>query len=37
LTWNGRDEHGMSAGSGVYLYRLEAGNFVVTKKMILVK
>ena len=32
VTWDGRD-----AASGVYLYRLEAGEFVATKKMVLLK
>lgn len=35
--WSGRDKNGVSAASGVYLYRLTAGPHVVTKKMTFVK
>ena len=37
LEWGGKDAHGSQVASGVYLYRLEAGNFNDTKKMILIK
>ncbi len=35
--WNGRDGRGQSVASGVYLYRIDAGDFSSTKKMVLVR
>jgi hypothetical protein len=35
--WDGRDQAGKSAANGVYLYRLEAGEFGQTRKMTLVR
>jgi hypothetical protein len=35
--WDGVNEHGVSVGSGVYVYRLEAGTFVQNRKMMLLK
>ena len=37
ITWDGRDETGHLVGSGVYLYRLEAGSYVKTLRLVLVK
>jgi flagellar hook assembly protein FlgD len=37
VQWDGRDNSGKPAGSGVYIYQVEAGNFVQSKKMVLLK
>lgn len=35
--WNGLNDNGMRVSSGVYFYRVIAGSFIDTKKMVLVK
>ena len=37
ITWNGRNELGRDVSTGVYLYRIDAGDFSATKKMVLLK
>jgi len=37
VVWNGLDQDNQPVASGVYLYKLQAGDFVQTRRMILVK
>jgi len=37
MRWDGRNLYGQSVATGVYFYRLVAGDFVQSKKMVLVK
>ena len=37
IAWDGRDEHGEPVGSGVYVCRLEAGDFIEVRKMLLIR
>ena len=37
VQWNGDNNYGSKVSSGIYLYKIEAGNFMMTKKMILLK
>jgi len=37
ITWDGMDDAGRQAGSGVYLYRLQSNQTSIVKKMVLVK
>ena len=37
LNWNGRDNIGEKVATGMYIYRIKAGDFIADKKMLLVK
>lgn len=37
IEWDGKNNQGRAVSTGIYLYRLEAGNFVKTRKMMMLK
>lgn len=37
IVWNGLDETGRGVSSGIYYYRMQAGSYTHTRKMVLVK
>jgi flagellar hook assembly protein FlgD len=37
ILWNGTNDNGNPVGSGMYIYRMKAGDTVNTKRMILMK
>jgi len=37
VTWDGRDQFGTAVSSGVYFYKMTAGSFVESRRMVLLK
>ena len=37
IQWNATDMHGKPVSAGVYLYQIRAGEFVQTRKMVMLK
>ena len=37
IQWDGKDDSGFKVGSGVYIYRLDAGTFTESRKMLMIK
>ncbi len=37
VVWNGKDDSGKSVSSGIYFYKMKAGSYTATRKMILLR
>ena len=37
IVWNANDDYGERVGAGMYLYQIQAGEYISTKKMVLLK
>lgn len=37
VVWDGRNDRGKAVASGIYLYKIQAGTFIQTKKMLLIQ
>ncbi|MCH8305923.1 MAG: T9SS type A sorting domain-containing protein, partial [Candidatus Marinimicrobia bacterium] len=37
IRWDGRNQRGVQVSSGVYIYRIIAGDFIRSKKMVLLR
>ncbi|MGA9117889.1 MAG: FlgD immunoglobulin-like domain containing protein, partial [Bacteroidota bacterium] len=37
IVWDGKDDQGVNVGTGMYLYRLQAGDAAIVQKMVLLK
>ena len=37
VIWNATNDYGKPVSAGVYLYQIQAGNFVQSRKMVLLK
>ncbi|MCK4641907.1 MAG: T9SS type A sorting domain-containing protein [Candidatus Marinimicrobia bacterium] len=37
MIWSGKDMNGLPVSSGIYFYRVTAGDFIEVKKMVLAR
>jgi len=37
INWNGQNDHGLQVPTGMYIYRIKAGEFIAAKKMVMIK
>lgn len=36
-TWNGLDQRGNQVSSGIYIYQIQAGRYIKSRKMVLLR
>jgi hypothetical protein len=37
VNWNGQNDYGLQVPTGIYIYRIKAGDFIAAKKMVMIK
>ena len=37
VKWDGRNDNGLPLSSGVYVYRIKSGEFIATRKLLLIR
>jgi hypothetical protein len=37
VNWNGKDDRGKDVASGIFIYKIDAGNLSESKRMVLVR
>ena len=37
VVWDGKDDNGQNVSGGIYLYQMQTGDFIQTKRMVIIK